>query len=191
MAFIRDQIPENAREVLAGLARAGFEAVVVGGFVRDFFLGLDPKDLDIATNARPGQIAELFPQGRILSPSQAFPVVLVQGIEIATFRKDLDCNSRQDVRVEYADSFQEDAQRRDFTVNALGWDDREWKTLDPTGLGLDDLGRKLIRFVGDPQDRLREDPLRAFRAVRFAAKLGFDLELKTRLALIEFSKQLT
>lgn len=181
-------IPQNAIQIMRRLELSGFQAFLVGGFVRDYHLGIQSKDQDIATNARPEQIMEAFGgEGKVLSPSQAFPVVLVQGIEIATFRRDLDATSRQDVRVEYSDRMEDDASRRDFTVNAL-YMNRAGQTFDPTDQGREDLEGRLIRFVGDPRDRLREDPLRALRAVRFAARLGFSLELKTRMALYEFSK---
>lgn len=168
-------LPPKAAYVLGVLTGHGFESYVVGGFVRDSLRGHRPKDADIATAATPEQVQGLFPDSKRLETKQAYPVVMVDGIEVATFRLDVDAKSRHEVKTVQVSDYKQDAMRRDFTVNAL-YMDCEGTVLDPTGRGFTDLQLGYISFVGEPADRLKEDPLRAFRAVRFAARLGFTLD---------------
>lgn len=178
----------KATRILETLEDYGFEAYIVGGYVRDSLLGLPSKDADIATCATPEEIVSLFgtANAKIIHPAEAFPVVLVHGMEVATFRLDLEAESRQVVKVAYTKNVSHDAARRDFTINAL-YMNRAQRILDPTGYGISDLENGLIRFVGDPVRRMQEDSLRALRAVRFAARFGFTFEPETEKALRVFN----
>ena len=166
------------REVLDKITAAGFEAYFVGGCVRDELLNLTPKDFDITTNAMPEDLHKIFTKfSNVSKNSEAFGVTIIlvanedsfEEVEIATFRKDTSKGRHPEVSLHA--SIEEDAARRDFTVNAL-YQTASGKVLDPTGMGLEDVKYNELRFVGDPKERLSEDPLRAFRFVRFLAK-GF------------------
>lgn len=169
-----------AGEICARLRAAGHRALFAGGCVRDRLLGVLPKDFDVATSARPDEVAALFE--RTVLVGAAFGVVLVllpEGqFEVATFRSDgpyLD--GRHPSSVSFTDE-RADAQRRDFTVNALFLDPETDEVLDYVG-GEEDLAHGVIRAVGDPAARFQEDHLRLLRAVRFAARLGFEVEPAT------------
>lgn len=178
---------EAAEGVVRRLRAKGHQALFAGGCVRDHLRGVEPHDYDVATDARPEQVAELFP-GRSDLVGKSFGVVIVREgghpIEVATFRQDgpyLD--GRHPSSVTFADAAG-DAGRRDFTVNALFWDPETGEILDYVG-GRADLGARLLRAVGDPGRRFDEDRLRMLRAVRFAANLGFEIEGGTWAALRE------
>ncbi|MBR4466540.1 HD domain-containing protein [bacterium] len=165
--------------ILTRLKEAGYEAFLVGGCVRDALLGIPCEDFDIATSARPKDIKKLFPKCRAVG--QAFAVMLVDGLEVATFRNDGTYSDyRHPDSITYADSIEEDLSRRDFTVNAMAYDGE--KIIDPYD-GRSDLENRIIRFVRNARERMREDPLRALRACRFAAKIDGKLEPKTRKAI--------
>lgn len=155
-------------EVLIPLEDAGFKAYFVGGCVRDELLGKDPHDYDVVTNARPDDIHRIFPK-IIDIKSESFGIVVInidgENIEIATFRKDRECDGRH-ADVSYADSMEEDAIRRDFTVNAL-YQDKDGKVYDPTGFGVSNIKDDTLRFIGSPKDRCQEDNLRILRYFRF------------------------
>ena len=159
-------------EVLIPLENAGFKAYFVGGCVRDELLGKDPHDYDVVTNARPDDIHRIFPK-IIDIKSESFGIVVInidgENIEIATFRKDRECDGRH-ADVVYADTIDEDAKRRDFTINAL-YQDKYGNIYDPTGLGENDIQYGFIRFIGSMYDRCKEDNLRVLRYFRFAATL--------------------
>ena len=159
-------------EVLIPLENAGFKAYFVGGCVRDELLGKDPHDYDVVTNARPDDIHRIFPK-IIDIKSESFGIVVInidgENIEIATFRKDRECDGRH-ADVTYADTIVEDAERRDFTINAL-YQDKYGNIYDPTGLGKNDIQYGFIRFIGSMYDRCKEDNLRILRYFRFAATL--------------------
>lgn len=195
----RESDPRGAAiEVIRVLRGAGHVAYLAGGCVRDELLGLSPKDYDVATDATPAQVVALFPRTREVGA--AFGVVLVQGrgavTEVATFRKDGPySDKRRPDGVEFS-SAEEDAKRRDFTVNALFLDpeagDRGSGIGDPGEVsgrvidfvgGMEDLRAGVIRAVGDPGARLAEDHLRALRAARFAARFGFAIEPVTAGAI--------
>ncbi|MBM3775957.1 MAG: CCA tRNA nucleotidyltransferase [Acidobacteria bacterium] len=164
---------------------AGHQAWLVGGCVRDLLLGRRPKDFDVATDARPHRIAELFADSEEVGA--AFGVMLVRAggaqVEVATFRSDHEYpDGRRPVRVRFEDDPRQDALRRDFTINALYQDPVSGKVLDFAG-GRGDLARRLVRAIGDPEARFQEDHLRLLRAVRFAAQLGFDIEPATFAAI--------
>src|SRR3990172_5648449 len=170
-----------ALQVVEMLRARGFEAFWAGGCVRDQLLGLVPKDYDVATNATPGLIREVFGERRTLAIGAAFGVVTVLGprgagqIEVATFRSDAAySDGRHPDHVTFTDA-QHDAQRRDFTINGLFYDPVAAKVIDYVG-GQADLGAKLIRAIGDPRQRFAEDKLRMLRAVRFAATFEFKIE---------------
>ncbi|HYL75597.1 MAG TPA: CCA tRNA nucleotidyltransferase [Bryobacteraceae bacterium] len=172
------------------LREHGFQAWLVGGCVRDLVLGREPKDYDIATNARPDRLLELFPAAQLVGAQ--FGVVLVEGVEVATFRSD---HAYQDGRhpseVTFETDPKQDVLRRDFTINAL--------LLDPLALsspvvdyvgGLEDLRKHIIRAIGDPEQRFQEDHLRMLRAVRFAARFGFEIEPSTMTAIQKLHSQI-
>lgn len=190
----RRDIDRNVLKVLYRLIDAGFVAYLVGGAVRDLMLGKRPKDFDVGTSAHPHQVRELFRNSRLIG--RRFRLVHVffgpQNIEVATFRcRGEDQPADQDLLIRHDNTFgtpEEDAERRDFTVNALFYDPRTFRVIDYVG-GLPDIRARLIRTVGDPDVRMQEDPVRMMRAVRFAAKLGFEIEPAT-LAAIERHREL-
>jgi poly(A) polymerase len=174
-----------ARSIVAQLRAAGHQAYLVGGCVRDLLLRRDPKDFDVATDARPDRVSELFERSEQVGAH--FGVVLVREntsqVEVATFRSDAGySDGRRPDAVHFETDPRQDALRRDFTINALFLDPDTSEVLDFTG-GRDDLRRGVIRAIGDPQERLEEDHLRLIRAVRFAARLGFEIEPVTMAAI--------
>lgn len=177
-----------ARDVVRQLRAAGFEAVWAGGCVRDQLLGRLPKDYDVATNATPDQIRVVFGRRKTLTIGAAFGVISVRGpsgagqIEVATFRRDAQySDGRHPDSVSFSTA-EDDAQRRDFTVNGLFFDPVENRVIDYVG-GQDDLRRRVVRAIRDPAERFEEDKLRMLRAVRFAATLEFELEARTLSAI--------
>jgi len=185
------ELPQEVKELAKALKEAGFSAYLVGGCVRDFLMGENPKDWDIATSAKPKDIQEIFPESVY---ENEFGTVLVKTgseeegldiVEVTTFRKE---NSYSDHRhpdaVEFTDTIEEDLSRRDFTMNAIALDivSDEQIIIDPYG-GQADIRAGIIKAVGSPEDRFGEDSLRMMRAVRFAARFGFDIEAKTKKAI--------
>ena len=186
-------VPEDVLEAMDVIRRAGGEVYIVGGAVRDLLLGVEPQDYDIATNLRPEEVLEVFaregwvtvPKGIQYGVASVVHPVTGREIEVATFRREyypLDYQRRA-VEVEYAGNIEEDLARRDFTINAMALSP-EGELVDPFG-GRFDLERGMVRFVGEPYERIREDPLRMLRAVRFASKYGFQLEPATEKAIRE------
>lgn len=175
----------GAEEVCGRLQQAGFEAFLVGGCVRDALLNIVPKDFDIATSAKPEEIKGLFDKAAEVTPSEAYGVMVV-GIdrnkyEVATFRRDVGTtDNRRPTAVEFA-SLEEDASRRDFTINALYIDPVSMQLVDYVG-GLEDIDTKTLRFVGGPEKRIQEDRLRVLRAIRFKNHFGFTMEPATEAA---------
>jgi putative nucleotidyltransferase with HDIG domain len=170
-----------ARHVAGTLRRAGYQAYLVGGCVRDLLLGREPKDFDVSTDAPPERILELFPGSDQVGAH--FGVVLVKGggghVEVATFRSDRDyVDGRRPAGVRFETDPRQDVLRRDFTINGLMMDPETAEVLDFVG-GRGDLQERLVRAIGDPEVRFREDHLRLLRAVRFAARLGFAIEPAT------------
>ena len=177
----------SARSVAAKLNRAGFQAFFAGGSVRDALLGRALKDIDIATSATPDQVEALF-AGQTVAVGKAFGVVLVLRdgfqFDVATFRTDgAYADGRHPESVTYATA-EGDAQRRDFTVNGLFCDPASGEVVDYVD-GLADLAAQVIRAIGEPEARFREDHLRIVRAVRFASVLGFQIEPATYAAIKE------
>ena len=173
-----------AKEIVATLQHAGFAAFWVGGCVRDFLLGREPQDFDIATDAKPEQVEKLF--AKTIPVGRKFGVVIVvaggQQFQVATFRAEADYqDGRRPEKIEFANA-EADARRRDFTVNGLFYDPLTQKIHDWVG-GEKDLRAKIIRTIGTPEERFGEDHLRLLRAVRFAAQLNFEIEPKTFAAI--------
>jgi putative nucleotidyltransferase with HDIG domain len=163
------------------LRSSGHQAYLVGGCVRDLLLGIHPKDFDVATDAGPDRITELFPHSGQVGAH--FGVVLVRDgadqVEVATFRRDLDyTDGRRPDAVRFESDPRQDLLRRDFTINGLMMDPESGEVLDLVG-GRADLENRLVRAIGDADARFREDHLRLLRAVRFAARLGFEIESTT------------
>lgn len=196
--FAEQNISQNALRVIGVLQKAGFTAYLVGGAIRDNVLGMHPKDFDVATNATPEQCRRLFKRSRIIG--RRFQIVHVRFgpeiIEVTTFRGahnastgSVKKNKRSVaskegllLRDNVFGTVDEDAMRRDFTSNALYYDPEKHSILDFCG-GIDDIKNKQLRLIGEPDLRYQEDPVRMLRAIRFAAKLGFDLETKTEMAI--------
>lgn len=173
-----------AVKIVRRLQEAGYEALFAGGCVRDRLSGITPKDFDIATSARPGEILALFGKGEKVGAH--FGVILIREhghtFEIATFRKDgIYRDGRRPDSVVFTDAA-EDARRRDFTVNGMFLDPVSGELLDYVA-GRTDLEAGIIRAIGDPRDRFREDHLRLLRAIRFATVLGFEIESNTWAAI--------
>lgn len=169
-----------ACEVARRIAEAGYEALFAGGCVRDEILGVEPKDYDIATNATPDDIRRIFPKARDVG--EAFGVMLVRSgdhvFEVATFRKDGPYDDRRRPNHIEFSSPKDDAARRDFTINGIFLRPETGEIVDYFD-GRGDIGRRLVRAIGDPHARIAEDRLRMLRAARFAARLGFELEAAT------------
>lgn len=189
-----------AESVVQTLREAGHQAVFAGGCVRDLLLGQPAKDYDVATDARPAEIRNLFGKGRTLAVGESFGVVVVipsradrkrgiPSVEVATFRTDGDYrDGRHPENVEFATP-EQDARRRDFTINGMFLDPSDGRVLDFVG-GVDDLRERKIRAIGDPRARMREDKLRLLRAIRFTAALDFDLDPDTSAAVREMAGDL-
>jgi poly(A) polymerase len=204
----RKNISEAALRVIAGLRKGGYEAFLVGGGVRDLLLGGHPKDFDVATDATPEQVHQLFRSARIIG--RRFRIVHVrfgrEVIEVTTFRgshtaevehkgkrpgnnQSSQSASGMLLRDNVFGTVEEDAIRRDFTINALYYTTKDFAVYDYT-CGLQDIHDKIIRIIGEPATRYREDPVRMLRAVRFAAKLGFTIEDKTAAPISELADKL-
>lgn len=187
-------IPKNSIKIIRKLQKLGYETYLVGGVVRDLLLTLSPKDIDIATNAKPEQIRKAFKNCRLIGRRFRLAHLLFynQIIEVATFRSanssDILSPEQQTnshgliIRDNIYGSLEEDAWRRDFTINALYYDPINNNLIDYTK-GFSDLTSKTIRIIGDPNLRYREDPVRMLRAIRFAAKLNFTIEEQTKHAI--------
>jgi poly(A) polymerase len=182
-------------QVVQRLREAGFVALWAGGCVRDLLMGNDPADYDVATSATPQQVRHLFGFRRTLPVGISFGVVIVIGpskaagqVEVATFRTDASySDGRRPDAVTYSTP-EEDASRRDFTINGMFYDPLEEHVIDYVG-GQQDLQRQLIRAIGDPHARLAEDKLRMLRAVRFAARFGFAIDPETRQAIHSHARE--
>jgi poly(A) polymerase len=195
----RADISRSALKVLYRLKDGGFQAFLVGGSVRDILLGFHPKDFDVATDASPEQVKSLFGNCRLVG--RRFRLAHIRFgreiIEVATFRGD-DSDGNGDtelsgsgriIRDNVYGSIGEDVWRRDFTANALYYNIADFSVWDYAG-GVEDIRRKTLRLIGDPERRYREDPVRMLRAMRFAAKLGFSLEPDTAAPIAELGSLL-
>ena len=192
----RSNISDAALKVLYRLKDAGYQGCLVGGGVRDLLLGREPKDFDVGTDAHPEEVRQLFRSCRLIG--RRFRLAHVRYgreiIEVATFRSRHDNNDPVNNDGELTDegrilrdnvygSIEDDAFRRDFTVNALYYDIDGFNVIDYVG-GLEDLEAGVLRMIGDPEQRYREDPVRMLRAVRFAARLGFRIDPDTEAPIL-------
>ncbi len=193
LGLAADRIDPHALTIIETLCDAGHEAYIVGGGVRDLLLDARPKDFDVATSAHPDAVRKLFRRSRLIG--RRFPIVHVlfgrEFTEVTTFRAQSGAarqmhESGRILRDSSFGSLAEDAVRRDFTVNALYYDPLKRRVLDFTD-GLADMRARRLRLIGDPITRYREDPVRMLRAVRFAAKLNFELEAQTAAPLVELA----
>jgi tRNA nucleotidyltransferase (CCA-adding enzyme) len=178
--------PPAVLEIAAALENAGYEAWCVGGAIRDALLGHPHLDWDLATSATPEQMRALFGAKRTIPIGVEFGTVGVLDRagtmhEVTTFRRDVKTDGRH-AEVEFGVSLEDDLARRDFTINAIAYSPRRDELRDPFD-GRADLAAKLVRAVGDPNARMREDRLRALRAIRFAARFGFTIDAPTRRAI--------
>lgn len=176
------------------LVNNGFECFIVGGAVRDSLLGKEPKDIDFATNATPDQVAALFRDRKVSTNGKTFKVVMIDGVEVATYRKDRqnEMFNAKHCKPTYAKTIEEDLNRRDLTINAMAFNMSEPfdcfdKTMIDPHKGWEDLNKGIIRFVGDPLERIKEDPNRIIRACRFLATLEGRFEKQTLEVLQEYS----
>lgn len=194
--FDAQLLSAGSKDVVKALQTAGHEAYLVGGCIRDALLGYKPKDFDVATSAQPDSVRPLFRKCRLIGRRFRLAHVFSRGelVEVATFRKDASSSKAQESDAQKvaesgiltADNaygnLEEDIIRRDFTINALYYDPSSNIVMDGAG-GLEDLKAKKIRIIGDPETRFTEDPVRILRALRFAAKLDFEIEAKTEAAI--------
>lgn len=190
-----DRNRQFAREIVERLRRHGYEAYWAGGCVRDDLLGRMPKDYDVATNARPEEVREVFGHRSTLPIGAAFGVITVRGergvnpVEVATFRRDVGYSDGRHPDGVVFSSAAEDAQRRDFTINGMFYDPIGNAVVDFVG-GRQDLADGIVRAIRDPRERFHEDKLRMLRAVRFAATFGFELEWNTLTAIRELARDI-
>jgi len=190
----REAISSGARRTCEALQKHGYKAYVVGGAVRDLIAGIVPKDYDIATNATPDQVRDLFRRSRIIG--RRFQIVhVMQGgetLEVSTFRAAHDADTQKDehgrvLRDNVWGSLADDAARRDFTINALYYDPGNETVLDYHH-GVADIRQKTLRIIGEPRARYREDPVRMLRAVRLSAKLGLTIDPAARTPIREMAE---
>lgn len=197
---IREKIPDFVCQTADILVQNGYEAFIVGGCVRDLFLGVEPKDWDITTNARPEQMLDILPDSRyennfgtVLMPVRDGAENVLGVLEITTYRSEQGYSDRRHPdEIRFEDDIESDLARRDFTVNAMALRLDDWQAGDEYELidlfgGKKDIDKKVVRAVGEPADRFREDALRMMRAIRFSAQLGFSIEPKTERAIVKLA----
>ncbi len=185
------ELPQKVDWIIDTLMEAGFEAYAVGGCVRDTMLGKEPQDWDITTSAKPEEVKALFKKTIDTGIEHGTVTVMIghEGFEVTTYRIDGKYeDSRHPKEVIFTPSLLEDLKRRDFTINAMAYNNREGLVDAFDGIG--DLNQKMIRCVGAPLERFREDALRMMRAVRFAAQLGFSIEDATKAAILKLAPTL-
>ncbi len=188
-----DSIDPEALSVVRRLRRFGHRAYLVGGCVRDLLLSLTPKDFDIATDARPEEIKSIFRNSRIIGRRFRLVHLYFRGgkiIEVSTFRAQVEPEGDEsdDLLIRRDNVFgteEEDARRRDFTINGLFYDVAAGRIIDHVG-GLPDIRARYLRMIGDPHIRLREDPVRILRAIRFKAKVGLEMDPELERAIFEY-----
>ncbi len=188
-------LDNRAVDIVRRLQEAGFESYLVGGCVRDLLAGFHPKDYDIATAAQPNKVKSLISRAYVIG--RRFRLVLVkrglEQFEVATFRRDASPEEIEDESMPSADNIfgtpEEDARRRDFTINGIFYDPIKDEILDYVN-GMSDIEGRTLRMIGDPETRLKEDPIRILRALRLSNKLNFTIEPKLRKALISCADEL-
>ena len=185
------ELPERVKEILDTIMEAGYEAYAVGGCIRDSILGRKPNDWDITTSASPYEIKELFRRTVDTGIQHGTVTVMMdkEGFEVTTYRIDGDYkDGRHPSEVTFTASLKEDLRRRDFTINAMAYNEQNG-LVDIFG-GMQDIADGVIRCVGEPRERFSEDALRIMRAVRFSAQLGYQIEEKTKAAIEELAPTL-
>ena len=188
-----ENIDKDAKSIISNLQDAGFEAFIVGGFVRDSLLGIKPKDCDVVTNATPEEVKNVIPKTRIIG--RRFKIVHARSgrkiTEVSTFRSSSQRTTKKSgagilLRDNNYGTIEDDAFRRDFTINSLYLDINSMEIIDFVG-GFEDLRNKILRSIGNSSQRLREDPVRILRAIRFKSKLNLFLERKLEKDLTKLS----
>ena len=193
----RRMIDEEALKVLYRLHRHGFLSYLVGGSVRDLLLGKIPKDFDVATNAHPHEINALFKNSRVIGRRFRLVHVFFKGrkiIEVSTFRSQSEFEEVQTdegdiIRIDSFGAPEEDALRRDITINGLFYNIADFSIIDYVG-GMADLERRLIRTIGDPYERFQQDPVRMIRVIRHAARTGFSIKDQTYQAILQHREEI-
>ena len=189
--MITINLPEKVKFIIDTITAAGFEAFAVGGCIRDSILGRNPADWDITTSAKPEQVKALFAKTFDTGIQHGTITVLLdkEGFEVTTYRIDGEYeDSRHPKEVVFTSNLIEDLKRRDFTINAMAYNETVG-LVDEFG-GLEDIDRGVIRCVGDPGERFSEDALRIMRAIRFSAQLGYEIEENTKQAIVELADTL-
>lgn len=189
---VQIKVPEKAKYIIDTIMTAGYEAYVVGGCVRDSILGRVPMDWDITTSARPEEVKGLFARTIDTGIQHGTVTVMLdrEGFEVTTYRIDGKYeDGRHPKEVVFTPSLKEDLRRRDFTINAMAYNEKEG-LIDIFG-GMEDIREKVIRCVGDPMERFGEDALRIMRAIRFSAQLGYEIEKNTREAIKKLAPSLS
>ncbi len=177
----------KSEEILDILCKSGYKSFIVGGYVRDLFLGHKSNDIDIVTSAKPNEVENLFKNRKIKTVGKSFNVVLVDDIEVATFRSDKYSGlSNKNVEISYTDTICNDLSRRDLTINSIAYCPFTGKIIDPFN-GLNDIKNKIIKFTGTPEKRILEDPTRIIRACRFKALINGEFDKETKEALIKYA----
>ena len=184
--MVRITPPKYVKHIMITLQARGHAVCLVGGCVRDMILGVQPQDWDICTSALPGQVMEIFPNSRPTGLKHGTVTVIEnsKSVEVTTFRSEgAYTDHRHPDSVSFVGDLTADLSRRDFTMNAIAVH-TDGLVSDPFG-GMDDIKNQLIRCVGNPEKRFEEDALRMFRAIRFSARLGFEIETETRAAIVK------
>ena len=185
------ELPKHVKYIIETLEQNGYEAYAVGGCVRDSILGREPNDWDITTSADPYEVKKLFSHTIDTGLQHGTVTIMLEhvGYEVTTYRIDGDYeDSRHPKEVTFTKSLEEDLKRRDFTVNAMAYNDRDG--LIDLFQGMDDIQKKVIRCVGNAEERFTEDALRIMRAVRFSAQFGYEIEPETRKAIVKLAPNL-
>lgn len=185
------KLPKHVKYIIETLEQNGYEAYAVGGCVRDSILGREPNDWDITTSADPYEVKKLFSHTIDTGLQHGTVTIMLEhvGYEVTTYRIDGDYeDSRHPKEVTFTKSLEEDLKRRDFTVNAMAYNDRDG--LIDLFHGMDDIQKKVIRCVGNAEERFTEDALRIMRAVRFSAQFGYEIELETKKAIVKLASNL-
>lgn len=189
--MLKIDVPKNVKLIINILEKNGYEAYAVGGCVRDAMLGKEPNDWDITTSAMPENVKNVFNKTIDTGIKHGTVTVLIErtGYEVTTYRIDGEYeDGRHPKSVEFTGNLIEDLRRRDFTINAMAYSDK--KGIVDAFDGIGDLERKVIKCVGNPEDRFNEDALRILRAVRFSAVLDFDIEENTKNAIVKLAENL-
>ena len=186
-------IPNEIKYILSTLESAGYKAYIVGGSVRDFIMGREPSDYDVATDATPKEVMALFSSDKVIDTGSKHGTVTVihnsVHVEVTTFRKDsVYSDGRHPDEVTFSDNINDDLSRRDFTMNAIAYNETEGM-IDPFG-GVKDIENRIIRTVGNPAERFNEDALRMLRALRFSSSLGFEIEEETKKAIFDHKEDI-